>query len=89
MMSLAMVVIASMIGVKGRAAGSSSCFKSILGSRTLNGLAIVILAIIFDRSLNNLAVGFKRIEVQVLMAKNPNKNLYKIFSDNTKVSWTL
>ena len=50
MMSLAMVVIASMIGVKGLGLPVLRAVSNqYLALGLLNGLAIVILAIIFDR----------------------------------------
>ena len=50
MMSLAMVVIASMIGVKGLGVPVLRAISNqYLALGLMNGLAIVVLAIIFDR----------------------------------------
>jgi ABC-type multidrug transport system fused ATPase/permease subunit len=91
MMALAMVIIASMIGVKGLGLEVlRSITNQYLAIGLLNGTAIVVIAIIFDRI--SQAYG-KRVQEHrkgghPLMANTKIKieNLYKIFGRNSKDS---
>ncbi|GIS16759.1 MAG: hypothetical protein CM15mP117_21910 [Alphaproteobacteria bacterium] len=62
MMALSMVVIASMIGVKGLGVPVLRAISNqYLALGVMNGLAIVVLAILFDRVSQNLENVFKPI----------------------------
>lgn len=87
MMALAMVVIASMIGVKGLGVPVLRAVSNqYLALGMMNGLAIVALAVIFDRVSQAYGKRLQkhRQEATVSDVKVSIKNLYKILGPMTK-----
>ena len=84
MMSLAMVVIASMIGVKGLGVPVLRAISNqYLALGLLNGLAIVTLAIIFDRVSQEYGRRLQAHRQGLTMTdKIKISNLYKVFGKN-------
>ena len=77
MMALAMVVIASMIGVQGLGLPVLRAISNqYLALGLMNGLAIVVLAIIFDRVTQRIG---KRIRSFGLYWRNCSINLSRYF----------
>lgn len=74
MLSLSMVVIASMIGAPGLGRGVLSALqRAQVGNGFVNGVALVILAIIIDRFTQNLNKPKELAAKQVTTTKNSNK----------------
>ena len=86
MMALAMVVIASMIGVRGLGQPVLRAISNqYLTMGLLNGLAIVVLALYLIEFHNHLARDFNNIErAHVNKVKIKIENLYKIFGPKAK-----
>ena len=85
MMSLAMVVIASMIGTRGIGDEVLLGLQQLnVGMATEAGIAIVLLAIIFDRITQSYGekIQERTQKKRYLMSKIEVKNVYKIFGDS-------
>ena len=76
MLALSMVVIASMIGAPGLGQGVLSAVqRSQIGSGFVNGLALVILAIIMDRFTQNMNHPKKNKKVKTVEEKKKSKKI--------------